>query len=207
MDIAEIARSIQPYLKVEAIFTPDECDRIIALGLASEPTPGGVWNETKQDFVVDDKLRKVLTSYHPRTPATQWVYKRMDEYFAKAAAHWGISIHETTEQFKFIVYNEGSHFGAWHTDTGRNHTQYRVISASIELSARQNFEGGNLEIYPRTLGPTLRVGRGGGVLFPSFMPHRVTSVTRGQRYALVNWISGPALSVPEDVLPKVMQGY
>ena len=34
-------------------------------------------------------------------------------------------------------------------------------------------------------------GRGTVVMFPSFLGHRVTRVTRGRRVALVSWIYGP----------------
>ena len=32
--------------------------------------------------------------------------------------------------------------------------------------------------------------RGAMALFPSFLPHRVTPVTRGVRYSLVGWVCG-----------------
>ncbi|MGH7944779.1 MAG: 2OG-Fe(II) oxygenase [Opitutaceae bacterium] len=103
-----------------------------------------------------------------------------------------------------MSYGEGGHFGTWHTDTGSEHARFRKISASIELSERSCFDGGNLEIYPHSLGETLRVQQGGGAFFPSFVPHRVTSIRQGQRYSLVNWISGPPYEV--DVAQKFMGG-
>jgi len=29
------------------------------------------------------------------------------------------------------------------------------------------------------------------IVFPSFLKHRVTEVTRGKRYSLVQWLNGP----------------
>jgi PKHD-type hydroxylase len=44
-----------------------------------------------------------------------------------------------------------------------------------------------LEIAPGTIGLPRTLPRGGARLFPSRAIHRVTPVTRGERWALVAW--------------------
>ena len=53
------------------------------------------------------------------------------------------------------------------------------------------YEGGDFELdrqYPQPEGFRTK---GSVFLFPSFLPHRVTPVTKGVRRSLVSWIEGP----------------
>ena len=62
---------------------------------------------------------------------------------------------------------------------------------SIQLSDSDDYEGGDLELMFREEPVKLDRTRGTLVAFPSFMLHRVTPVTRGTRWSLVAWITGP----------------
>ena len=61
------------------------------------------------------------------------------------------------------------------------------------------YEGGQLEIIDPTAGPDddetriikISKDRGNVIVFPSFLFHRVTPITRGTRYSLVCWFRGP----------------
>ena len=56
-----------------------------------------------------------------------------------------------------------------------------------------SFEGGDLQIIlnnqeePRTM----CFEHGVIVIFPCFTEHEITPITRGIRYSLVSWVSGP----------------
>jgi PKHD-type hydroxylase len=64
----------------------------------------------------------------------------------------------------------------------------RKISASLLLNNESEYEGGDLII----LDETVKVKKQGTIIvFPSFMAHRVTPVTRGVRYSAVCWMAGP----------------
>ena len=64
----------------------------------------------------------------------------------------------------------------------------------VQLSDETMYEGGNLEFgitdetgknnytAPRT--------RGSITIFPAFLSHRVTPVTKGRRYSLITWMLG-----------------
>ena len=85
--------------------------------------------------------------------------------------------------------SSNSGFYDWHTDFA-GIRPLRKLSISIQLSRPEDYEGGNLELMygpqPRMLDRT----RGAFLIFPSFMLHRVTPVTRGVRWSLVAWILG-----------------
>jgi PKHD-type hydroxylase len=77
----------------------------------------------------------------------------------------------------------------WHTDFA-GIRPLRKLSISIQLSAPEDYEGGDLELlYGHQPEPMARA-RGAFIVFPSFMLHRVTPVTRGTRWSLVAWILG-----------------
>ena len=70
------------------------------------------------------------------------------------------------------------------------HGNTRKLSMSIVLN--DEYEGGDFEIFnliPESEVPRLQ--EGSIIVFPSFMEHRVTPVTKGTRYSLVAWFVGP----------------
>jgi PKHD-type hydroxylase len=83
----------------------------------------------------------------------------------------------------------------WHCDTfWANPTTYdRKISIVIQLSDPADYEGGEFQIDPQY--PQFPVDqikeKGSVIVFPSFINHRVTPVTKGVRRSLVSWIQGP----------------
>lgn len=78
----------------------------------------------------------------------------------------------------------------WHTDFA-SVAPNRKISISVQLSHPDDYEGGDLELFYDD--PPVRLDRTRGALiaYPSFSVHRVTPVTRGTRWSLVAWITGP----------------
>ena len=60
----------------------------------------------------------------------------------------------------------------------------------MSIILNSNFEGGDFEM--RELENKVpRLEEGSIIVFPSFMEHRVVSVTKGIRYSLVVWYLGP----------------
>ena len=80
-------------------------------------------------------------------------------------------------------------FYGWHTDFAGIRPM-RKLSVSIQLSRSDDYEGGDLEVMYGTEPQKLDRTRGAFIVFPSFMLHRVTPVTRGTRWSLVAWIVG-----------------
>jgi len=80
-------------------------------------------------------------------------------------------------------------FYGWHTDFS-GVRPLRKLSITIQLSSGEDYEGGDLELLYDTEPYRLDRSRGTFLVFPSFMTHRVTPVTRGTRWSLVAWIGG-----------------
>jgi len=87
-------------------------------------------------------------------------------------------------------YTKGGHYD-WHIDTTipDEHNMQRKLSGVLMLSDPSEYEGGVLEIKDVEM-PLLKQGT--LIVFPSFMKHRVTKVTKGNRFTAVAWAVGPA---------------
>jgi len=95
------------------------------------------------------------------------------------------------EVIQLIRYQEGDFFD-WHIDAFSQSCNYRKLSVTVQLSDPADYEGGDLEVS--TGAPEKHVAvkdQGSLSIFPSFIQHRVTPVTKGTRYSLVAWICGP----------------
>lgn len=89
--------------------------------------------------------------------------------------------------FQFTEYKEGEYFD-WHTDS--NDTVYRDRFTSIVIQLNNEYTNGILEIK-NLKGELVPIENKIGTLyiFNSRLLHRVTPVTTGTRYSLVNWVS------------------
>ena len=92
-------------------------------------------------------------------------------------------------------------FYTWHKDGIGSHNEVydnpeqpflhgntRKLSMSIVLN--DEYEGGDFEMSGLKE-PLPRLEKGSIIVFPSFIDHRVTPVTKGTRYSLVTWFVGP----------------
>jgi PKHD-type hydroxylase len=105
------------------------------------------------------------------------------------AYQWRYDIHRI-QDIQIGHYQEGGHYD-WHVDVtvpDENNIQ-RKLSAVLMLSDPNDYEGGLLEIKDIEM-PKLQQGT--LIVFPSFMKHRVTKVTKGNRFTAVAWAVGPA---------------
>jgi len=80
------------------------------------------------------------------------------------------------------------HYG-WHIDVGGGSSYGRKISMVVQLSDPADYDGGELQVDEGSE-VVMPKERGRVNLFPSYMRHRVTPVTRGTRWSLVIWVQG-----------------
>lgn len=94
-----------------------------------------------------------------------------------------------------MEYNVGGHYD-WHIDLFYSKATplpaFRKLAMTVLLNQpKTEYEGGELsfldiEEY------TIEANKGDIILFPAFIPHKVTPVTKGQRNVLVGWFHGPS---------------
>jgi len=174
-----------PWAWHDDVFTPDECDAIIALGNRHKLSAG----ETGRG--VSEYRQSDIRFLHPNR-LTNWVFGRLaavamnlnDQFFGFDLTGFG-------EGIQFTRYTApGQHYDS-HTDMTFQ-MAVRKLSLVVQLSDPYTYEGGTLEISPS--GEPLEMERKQGrvVAFPSWTVHRVLPITEGTRYSLVAWITGPA---------------
>ena len=109
----------------------------------------------------------------------------------------------------------GDHY-TWHQDSGpfdqgQQPGFIRKLSSTIQLSAPDDYEGGqfqyidpngifdslkdnsrkyDIDQHIKTVGHSAKA-RGSLIVFPSYMYHQVKPVTKGTRISLVSWFHGP----------------
>ena len=177
------------------------CDYILAHGKSQKEKLATVSNV---DNLLSDKdveeLKKKRNSQvvwlnHP------WIYREIHYWLNTANANAGWNFQWTSsESCQFTKYSgdEKQHYD-WHTDSATIPNEFglvRKLSMSIALVDGTEYEGGDFEV--NNLSPkkntinnikTLKQ-KGSVVVFPSFVWHRVTPVTKGTRYSLVSWHLG-----------------
>lgn len=81
-------------------------------------------------------------------------------------------------------------YSAKHSDLDLSAPWHPKITAIIPLVHDSAWDGGGLWIDDEEV---CGLRRGDCVLFPSFVPHEVTKVCRGERWVMAAWASGPPL--------------
>jgi len=120
-----------------------------------------------------------------------WVYERISELAKQANDKlWKFNIHSVIDAIQYTVYYEGGGHYDWHIDIGPGSINHRKISCTIQLSDPDEYEGGNFEIWAGGDFITAERKQGCAILFPSFLMHRITPITKGTRRSLVLWMGG-----------------
>lgn len=122
----------------------------------------------------------------------QWVYKRILDIGKEINKLYRFDINGKSELAQLAIYDEADEgFYTWHSDTSPA-IMTRKISISVPLSSPNEYEGGALQFILDGEPQDISQAKGGVISFPSYEKHRVTPVTKGRRYSLVIWLSGPS---------------
>jgi PKHD-type hydroxylase len=152
----------------------------------------GVIFSEKDDLETIHKVRKSKIAWIQEGDEWQWLYdKFIDMTDIANKKMWNLELVGMTEKIQYSHYEgDGSHY-SWHMDIGQGHAVRRKISIAVQLSDPKDYEGGDFEFMLRADKTVVPRNKGAVVLFPSFMLHKVTPVTKGLRKSLVAWVSGP----------------
>jgi PKHD-type hydroxylase len=184
----EIDRNQRPNVVTVPFITPEKCQEIIDSCNHDKWSEGTVFKFGQ--FIKAKEHRSVLVAK-----------KELDEELLDNIFKFIFKINTKLHRFHLEGFNEkdsplvfkysadrGDHY-QYHTDLIHD-TFIRKLSFSIQLSDSNDYDGGDLEFNPSVKDAKMRT-QGYMTIFPSFMTHRVTPVTRGTRYAIVGWIYGP----------------
>lgn len=119
--------------------------------------------------------------------APAWCVARVQELFARAADAFEFDVSGELEEFKLMEYRRGNRV-AWHVDCGGGPTRTRKLTMTVLLSDPAAFSGGALTLAGNA--QELHRDIGDAVIFPSFLAHKVSTVTKGRRNTLIAWAHG-----------------
>ena len=193
------------YWYFQSAIHPKTCDEIVQFALTqkeeraitgSDPKPKA--SQYKEIF---EKRQSNIVWLNER-----WIFNILQPYIAQAnrSAGWNIQW-DWSESIQFTKYKLNQFYG-WHQDVndkkyeGMNENyngKIRKLSIIVTLVDGSEYEGGDLQINfrHRYMNENIKTmdeirPKGSVIVFPSFIWHRVTPVTEGTRYTLVNWNLG-----------------
>lgn len=85
----------------------------------------------------------------------------------------------------FGRYDEGMHYSSLHMDCIAGEVQRKL---SFSLLLNDNFQGGDFMTLTNSV---VDCPAGKLLIFPSFLPHKVSVVEAGSRYVIFGWVYGP----------------
>ena len=183
---------IQNYYFYLQGFSPEELDKVykdVALLPFRKAATGMI------DTPADKEIRSSSVKWIPKTEKWAWLYGKLYSMAMEANnALWHFDLITATDCIQYTEYYdvEGGHYG-WHQDIGPGPMSKRKVSITVQLSDSDEYEGGDLEIFkggdPEKSDKAPR-GKGVVFIFPSFMMHRVTPITKGTRRSFVLWVGG-----------------
>jgi PKHD-type hydroxylase len=167
------------------IFNRAELDAIIKIGTAQELAKATTYGGQ------DNKVRNSFVNFLFPNEINSWVFARLAGAINEINnAFFGFDLFGMEQGLQFTKYEAPGEHYEWHIDRGI-HTGTRKLSLAMQLSDPEDYEGGDLEMWFG--GEPTKASRDRGLItfFPSYVMHRVTPVTKGTRYSLVCWVSGP----------------
>ncbi|NHN27512.1 2OG-Fe(II) oxygenase [Flavobacterium jejuense] len=175
------------FIYYTGLLLPQEIDKILSFWEEDKTIKATISGEDKYN----DELRKSSVMFIDNTPENDWIYNKLA----------GLAIASNNERYWFDLlgfhqelqltrYSEGDFFD-WHLDFGAGEISARKLSMTIQLSDEDSYEGGDLQFMINNRIENAPRKKGTIIIFPSFIMHRVTPITKGTRQSIVGWVSGP----------------
>jgi PKHD-type hydroxylase len=177
------------YWQHEAGLDPEFCAFVLSrINWEKTKTVASIHRDDKK--VLDETIRKTDVVWDtPDSVIGVFMHAYIKDVNIKA--EWNFDITHATEVQIARYKNDGGHY-TWHRDTlAPVNGMQRKLSMVVLLNDSSEFEGGKFELENEN--DFLGLHKAGSiVVFPSYLNHRVTPVTKGTRYTATCWINGPA---------------
>lgn len=177
------------------LLTPAECDRIIESAMEIPPTEATVGNQDNHRMDLNIR-RSTLRWIYKQDANWEFLWRRVYHLFNEANDNaFGFDLsHIQSLQFTTYEASSAGHYD-WHEDVQWKTPLmfHRKLSMVVMLTDPSTYEGGDLALQIPDSNPQTEElrSRGTVLVFPSFVRHRVSPVTKGTRHSLVAWHNGP----------------
>ena len=188
----EINFTTRPFCYWNNLFTDDELIKIQDVVSINE-----LQDSTISELEFDFETRRSKINFHKPNENTSWIFDRLNSVVERTNNDvyqfdlWGYDF------FQYSEYNsdDAGHYD-WHQDLswgGVDHASRKLSLVCLLNEPTTDFSGGEFEINfgNSNIGTPINFEKGGVILFPSFMGHRVTPVTSGIRKSITIWVTGP----------------
>jgi PKHD-type hydroxylase len=145
---------------------------------------------------IENNTRKSFIKWlrYDKYPQFDWLYERLQQAILRGnERYWNFDLYSMPEHIQYTEYHEGGGHYDWHMDMGDSYLSMRKVSITMQLSHPDEYEGGDLQFMRSQYVETAPRQFGSVIVFPSYLLHRVTSVTKGTRKSLVLWSGGTPL--------------
>jgi len=194
----------QWFFFLEGGIPPRTCNEIIQYGNSLNPSEG-VTGATNSLLDEDEKKHHSDSIRNSKTSwiDTHWIYRLLKPILNHANTSsngWNYSI-KNYEAVQFTKYLPNGHYN-WHNDvlSDTRTNLMRKLSMIVQLSEPKYYEGGKFRFNLRGLdgnkddtiidSPEKFRTQGSILIFPSYLWHKVETITKGTRYSLVMWSLG-----------------
>ncbi len=165
--------------------TQDEVELFLDYLVETDPEPGMVHDknaETKNKDLRDVEVRYIDAKEDRLYRILNRIAVSANKYF-----RYDISGIETAQ---ILHYKSPSNGYGYHIDIGPEGTAAtRKISMSLLLN--EDYEGGEICFRSSEYERCTRPEKGEAVIFSSFLSHKVKPITKGERFVVVAWFTGP----------------
>lgn len=170
------------------VFSKEECEKIIELGnslsLVRAVTQGEALDSAPN-------IRKSNVAWIAPSEQSEWIFRKLTDLVNSA--------NDNFFRFDLWGFGEGLQFTKYEAPDGKYDQHIdklysqvvRKLSVVIQLTDPSEYEGGDLSLYTGSNPTQMQKGIGNACLFPSYILHQVSPVTKGTRYSLVAWVTGP----------------
>ena len=167
-------------------FSKKECQTIINIAKNKGLIKGTTLNDNKTKDVRDSKISWLYSSDN-----IDWVFRRVTDITLNLNKRFfKFNLFGINEGFQFTNYKAPSGKYGKHIDRAIN-IPVRKLSISIQLTNPKKYEGGELKLYNgKKEGSVMDKEQGTLIIFPSYILHEITPITKGERDSLVTWVTG-----------------
>ena len=196
------------YWYFQSVIPKRICDEIVRYGKEQDKEIALTGNSEKNNLT-NSELKNIQKKRKSDVVwmSDKWIYKEIQPYIhqANTSAEWNYEW-DGAEACQFTEYKQGQvydrHCDSYiepynHPEDPNTHGKLRKLSMTISLTDPQEYKGGDLEFDFRNQDEASQPRickeirpKGSIIVFPSFVWHRVTPVTKGTRHSLVCWNLG-----------------
>jgi len=182
--------TVENWAFAEKVFTPEECKTIIDYANKKGTKADASIQGNNTAGVINPKIRKNKVVWLNERDDLGWMYERLAATIVPInEQYFKFDLYGFCEDIQFTEYGpKGDHYKQ-HMDKVLYGVS-RKLSIVVQLTNPKDYKGGELQLFEGGDPIVITKQQGMMTLFPSYMLHQVTPVTKGMRHTLVMWIGG-----------------